>query len=201
MFDVKLKSALSVLTLVACAKISPAVLAQAINFTVNGTIVDVVCTPDVVGSHWSGSGGNGTVTLDNVRVNQLEAAGDTAEAAQIDFVVTACAKASVTYMWVYFESDQTDAGRIVPSSGAALDRLRFEIRDAGTGNKINVSATGTGAGNAPISGQGIPVQLSGPPGNRSATKSYIIQYYASQGLTHIHTGHVSASTTYTVKYF
>jgi len=202
MSDVKLKSALSVLVLVACPGISPAVLAQAINFTVNGTITDVVCTPDVVGSHWSGSGSNGTVTLNNAKSNQLETAGDTAEAAQIDFIVTACAR-SENYMWVYFESDQVDAGRIVPTAGAAfaIDRVRFEIRDASTGNKINVSATGAGTGNVPGSGQGLPVQLTGSTGNRGATKSYIIQYYAQQGLTAAHSGSMSATATYTVKYF
>jgi len=167
-----------------------------VNFTINGEIKDVTCTPTLTGSGYSGT----TLTLPSVDLADLDAPGKTAGESTINFAFSNCAMSiNKSNMWVHFTSPQVDgAGRIIPTTGTVL--VRFEIRDVtSTGAMGNpVRANGT-AGTHPTSGQGTPAALTGSYPSRSVSKSYIVRYYANQAVTQA--GTVSASATYTVKYY
>jgi len=184
-----LKSTLSLLSLATVCASSPA-LAQTVNFTITGTIEDVACTPTLGGTGVSGN----TVTLPTVNLTALDAAGKTAGDRPITFTLANCGMSTASNnMWVYFNSGNVAAGRMVSSNS----QVHFEIRNDTAGGTL-VQAGGT-AGNQPTANQGTAAPFTGTFPNRGASKTYVLRYYASQPVTQA--GTVSAQATYTVKYY
>jgi len=195
------KHSLSALSCALCVMVSPAVFAQAVNFTVVGTVQGATCTPTLVGgSQW----GAGTLTLPDVEVNTLDSAGKTASPVPLTFQITNC-PVSLNNMWVYFESWDVDGdGRIIPSFGAAADRVRFEILDGNTSMRVHASVVGssTGSFGVPNANQGTGAAFTGSGAGRGASKTYFFRYYTTQALDASHAGTALwANATYTVKYY
>jgi len=189
---------LSLILSMACVALSPLAQAQVINFTVQGNVLDTVCTPTMSGQGVSGN----TVTLPNVTLVDLQTIGDTIGDREILFKATNCAMSgSTNNMWVHFTSPQVIAGRMVPQTG--ITDLHFEIQDADSSGTpiglITVSASGATAGTQPGGGQGTTAQFTGIYPNRVVEKKYVIRYYVaapvSQG------GALSTPATYEVKYY
>jgi len=199
----RFKHALSALSCALCMGASPGVFAQAVNFTIVGTIDQVTCTPTLAGgSQWNGS----TLTLPTVGLGELASAGATAKPIPLTFQLNGC-QMPQSNMWVYFESAQVDGeGRIIPTSGptATRNRIRFEILDGNTSTRVYASTTGSSIGNigAPNANQGTGVTFTGSGASRTASKTYTFQYYTTQALESANAGtSVSANATYTVKYY
>jgi len=194
---VNTKKPYQLLLVAACAAMSAPALAQ-VNFTINGMIEEAVCTPTVSASNsrWTGN----VLTLPTVKLIDLDEATKTAGDTQITFDLPGCGKSSsISHMWVHFESGSVDgAGRIIPTTGTGW--VRFEIRDVDSsgvmGNLVRAGGTAT---DQPGSGQGTAAAFTGTYPSRNASKSYIFRYYANQAVTIA--GTVSASATYTVKYY
>jgi len=167
-----------------------------VNFTINGEIKDVTCTPTLTGSGYSGT----TLTLPAVDLADLDMAGKTAGDTTLTFAFSNCAMSTNnSNMWVHFTSGSVDgAGRIIPTTGTGW--VRFEIRDVTSGGTMgNIVQAGGTAGTQPTPGQGTAAAFTGTYPSRSVSKSYIVRYYANQPVTQA--GVVSANATYTVKYY
>jgi len=198
---VRFNDSLPVAAWVLCMAASPVVFAQSVPFTISGTIDAPVCTPALLGgSQWSGN----TLALPDVKVSELASAGATAHPIPLTFQLTNC-QVTQSNMWVYFESAQVDSeGRIIPTTGAAIDRVRFEILDGNTSTRVHASVSGSSTGNigAPNANQGTGVTFTGTGVNRTASKTYTFQYYTTQALLASHAGtSLSAGATYTVMYY
>jgi len=190
----KVKTPYQLLLAGACAAISAQALAQ-VNFTIEGEIKDVTCTPTLTGSKYSGT----TLKLDPVDLADLDTAGKTAGDTTINFAFNNCAMSTNnSNMWVHFTSATVDgAGRIIPSSGTGW--VRFEVRDVTSGGTMgNLVQVGGTAGTQPTSGQGTAAPFTGSYPSRSVSKSYIVRYYAKAQVTQA--GDLTAQMTYTVRY-
>jgi len=112
-------------------------------------------------------------------------------------------------MWVYFESWDVDGdGRIIPTSGIASDRVRFEILDGNTSMRVHASVMGSSMGSSmgsfgvPNANQGTGAAFTGSGAGRGASKTYFFRYYTTQALDATHAGTALwATATYTVRYY
>jgi len=195
----KVKHALSLLSLATCAAFSSAVFAQAsgtVNF--NGRILDVTCTPTLGGPSTVGD----TVTLPPATIADLDTAGDVFGETEFTFEMTGCdVHPSTTQVWFHFGGANVDAnGRLNPTSGTS--KVRFELRD-GLGSTTQIVAGGTAPGpnTAPGAGQGSSVGFTGINPNMDASKAYAVQYYAETGLVAGDGGNVTSSAVWTSVFY
>jgi len=135
----KLKHTLSLLSLAACAAMSTSALAQSSGtLNINGFISPTSCTPSLTGANTSGN----TLTLDDVVLTDLNAAGAFAKQTEFTFSVDGCSATGIDNMWVYFSGPNVDAnGRIKPTIGT--QNVRFELLDGPGGAQIVASPAGT----------------------------------------------------------
>jgi len=193
----KLKNALSLLSLATCAAISTSAFAQSGTLLINGSISPVSCTPTISGPNVSGN----TVTLQPAFINDYSIGGATGGAQEFTFLWDGCSIAGVTNVWVHFGAGGTNVdgnGRIMPTSGS--QNMRFELlNDGASGTPI---VAGGNAGAQPNASQGSAVAFTGGPNpNWTATKTYAVRYYAQNALTIADAGAVASSVTYNVQYY
>jgi len=177
-----------------CAFTSFLAQAQIINITVQGNVLDSVCTPTMSGPGVSGN----TISLPNVAIGDLQTIGPTNLGLEVTFLTTNCAlSGSLNFMWVHFTSPQVIAGRMVPQVGTT--ELHFEVQDADTLAQVLVSASGTTPPAQPGAGQGTGGAFTGAYPNRIGEKKYVIRYYVDTPVTQV--GTLSTPATYEVKYY
>jgi len=191
---------LTAFVLVVSALGSAQSLAQSISFTVNGTVKQSACTPNLQRTM---VGGN-TVDLPEVETDDLNQQGKTWGNTTIHFKAEGCT-GNVNNMWIYFTSANVDSnGRIIPNNiPHSGNPLRFEIRNNDpSGPRVKVGSSGSNAGNAPDTSQGTAVSFSGANPltnpNRVANKYYGIRYYANAAVP---AGDYSATVTAHFKYY
>jgi len=190
-----IKCSVALLSVVAFAAASPAVMAQAVNFQIKGEIQAVSCTPIITGI------AGGVLLLPKAKLGDLNATGKTFGDTTLTFAMTGCNDVNPgDHLWAHFESDQVDTdGRIIPTTGTAW--VRFEVRDVDSsgvmGDIVKVGGTPV-VGSAPGADQGSAAQFDS---GRNAGKSYVFRYYATQALTQLHTGAVGANAKYTLVYY
>jgi len=193
----KLKTALSVLSLASCAAISTSAMAQSGTLLINGSISPVSCTPVITGPNVNGN----TITLQPAFINDYATVGSTGGAEAFTFEWSGCSIAGVTNVWVHFGAGGANVdgnGRIVPTTGS--QNMRFELLNDGTSG-TPIVAGGT-AGAQPNASQGSAVAFTGGPNpNWTASKTYAVRYYANQPLTIADAGAVESSVTYNVQYY
>jgi len=192
----KLKHALSLLSLATCAAISTSALAQTGTITVNGKVIADSCTPNITGGGTSvtGTAPNFTVTLPDVSSASLSSAGATAGDTAFTLELTGCTlSAGTTQMWAFFSGGNVNptTGRL-NNTGSSLD-VSFQLTNGFGGAPI--IAGGSAAG-APGAGQGSSATFSAG----SASKQYAVRYYANSGLPSGAAGNVSSSVTYNIQY-
>jgi len=189
----KLKHAISLLSLAICAAASTSAFAQSTGtIEVKGFISPVSCTPNLTG----GKIGGNTLTLDEVVLTDLNASGAFAKETTFAFEASNCSTVGVDNMWVHFSGPNVDTnGRIRPTIGT--QNVRFELLNGSGGSQIIAGGTASGA---PGAGQGTSAPFSGSNPSRSATKTYAIRYRAEQALGAADIGEVASSITYNVLY-
>jgi len=184
--------------------------AQTLNFTVNGTVKQSACTPNLSGMQLGliGGGSNGdgsTVTLGKVTTDHINYYNYYADgsvpggATQIYFKATGCTGTQANYMWIHFTANVDSDGRIITNAGSA-NPLRFEIRDDDiNGQRIIVGGfAGSQPGTTPY--QGTAAAFIGSNANpRSAQKNYVVRWYAGSHV--VNAGVYSASVTANFKYY
>jgi len=182
-------SHLHLLLLAAACAVSASAFAQ-VNVLISGEIQPATCTPNMTGIGVTAS----SITLPPVSLSALDGIGKTAGPRTVTFSLPAGCDVSQNNMWVHFNSGQVEAGRIVSSN----PQVHFEIRnDTETG--AQVFAGGTALNTGPNSNQGTAASITGAPGNRMASKDYVLRYYANQVVSQA--GSITANATYTVKYY
>jgi len=181
-------------------------LAQ-LSFTVEGTVKQSTCVPNLSGMQLKMFGGLGSkVTLPKVSThhvnyyNYYEDGSVPGGAKQISFMATGCTGTQANYMWIHFTANVDSDGRIITNAGSA-NPLRFEIRDGninGNGERIIVGGSaGSQPGTTPY--QGTAAAFVGSNANpRSAHKTYTVRWYAG---SHVVAGVYSASVTANFKYY
>jgi len=193
----KLKTALSLLTLACCAAISTSALAQSTGtLNIQGNISPVSCTPQLTGGAISGN----TLTLPDAYIDNYTAAGSFGGETPFAFEWSGCqVSAGINNVWVHFGSDgvNIDAnGRIVPTVGS--QNMRFEMLN-GSGGAV-ITAGGAAAAQ-PTATQGTSAQFTGTNPNQTATKQYAVRYYSTQALAIADAGPVQSAVTYNVRYY
>jgi len=181
------------LALAAAASASIPAMAQ-VNITINGKIQEAVCTPVMTASGLSSN----VLTLPNKQMSDFNAPNMSVTGRDITFTLTGCGMSdTIKNMWVHFTATSITGGRINTNH----PQIKFQVRDinaAGTlGNQVNVG--GTAAATGPTANQGTAAAFTGTFPNRGAVKKYRVNYYNTAIVTQA--GDITATATYTVKYF
>jgi len=192
----KLKHALSLLSLATCAAISTSALAQTGTITVNGKVIADTCTVNITGQGSSVTGGfpNYTITLPDVSSASLSSAGATAGDTEFSVELSGCTlSAGTTRMWAFFSGGNVNSstGRL-NNTGGTLD-VSFQLTNGLGGAAIQAGGSAAGA---PGSNQGTSVAFQ----SGSASKKYAVRYYANSALPSGAAGNVSSSVTYNIQY-
>jgi len=177
-----------------CLIVSPAVLAQ-VNITITGQIDEVTCTPVATGTTLSGN----TLTLAPKQLPALNASDPSVPGGNLVFTLTGCGMSSaINNMWVHFTAGSIDNGRINTNN----TQVAFQIRDIDSSGALGgqVDVGGTAAATGPTANQGTPAAFTGSFPTRNASKSYAVHYYRKGAIVD-QAGTVTATATYTVKYY
>jgi len=147
-----------------------------VSVTISGEIQEVVCTPTLTGTN---------VTANSIGLET------------ITFALSNCGMSSATsHMWVYFNAASITGGRINTNHPQVAFQIMDVTSGGALGNQVNV---GDASGTAPTPQQGTAAAFTGPMGSRSATKDYIVRYYAKEAVNQA--ASVAATASYTVKYY
>jgi len=182
------------LTMAAAATTSIPALAQ-VNINIKGKILEVSCTPVLTAS--DGLAGN-ILTLPNKNMSAFTTVNQSLLGRDLIFTLTDCgASTAINNMWVHFTASNITNGRI----NTDHPQIQFQIRDidaSGTlGAQVNVG--GTAAATGPSANQGTAAAFTGTFPSRGAVKKYRVNYFNPVLVTQA--GDITASVTYTVKYF
>jgi len=152
--------------------------------TISGEVQADSCTPTV-----SGINGN-TLQLQPKTMSQMNASDPSIPGSNITFSVSGCTQNN---MWTHFTAADISNGRI----NTGHPQVQFQIRDLNNGVLGGQVDVGGSAGTSgPSASQGTGVAITGG----AASKSYAVHYYRSVP-TVTQPGGMSASATYTVKYY
>jgi len=183
----KLKHALSLLSLATCAALSTSAFAQT-TVTFTGTITDSVCTTAVAGN-------NNTVKLPQQSKSDFTNGGGvnaTAGSTKFDVVLSGCVPAVATYR-INFSDPSADANGYLPNATGASTGYGFVLFDANDTNPIKFT---TAAANT--SGPFDPNDPGVTGTNGAATLSYYARYI--QLSANPTAGTVESTATMTVQY-
>jgi len=195
----KLKQSLYALSLAAGSVFSASALAQQYpvdpvpeDITFEGMILASVCTARV-------DGGN-TVTLEPVFVQELAEKDKTAKPKEFTISVDCPMNlGDADRFWAHFEAaNPAPDGRFEPNVGST--NVSFQLLDSNGETVIKAGGAASAGGPGADQGTGSDV-FSGNPPAVSASKKYVVRYYAEEGLTNADAGPVSADGTYTVYFY